>query len=174
MFNQLIKFAKSLIGIRYTWWKSGDVEETFYVNGLPSKRELKTKGINCAGLINMLRQFYGNNLPEIYNPDLVKGGTGYWYQYLKSKQVLQPVDIDQKYQIGTLLFRYYRDIHDQGHMAVICHQDTNYLDSWIIHSYYNDQYDNGVGIHQVVDSHWYLGIQSGYYDFTVAPADWLN
>ena len=56
--EEILTFAKSLIGIKYTLWEGGPLSNTlypFYVNELPNIEYIKKNGINCAGFINVLR-----------------------------------------------------------------------------------------------------------------------
>lgn len=163
-----MEFAKSLIGIKYIWWIPNGSEEMFYTEELPSVDELTLKGTNCSGFVNILRQKYGNRIPSIKDiPEyIVKGGTSYWYEL--KKNLMKPFDIKCKYPMGTLLFRKYRNKYDQGHMAIICDTETKQ----IIHCYYENKEYNGIDIHSLEQSHWY--IPEGYYEFILYPDDWLN
>ena len=70
------------------WEKTDDTPEPFYINGIQILVFLdyvKTHGINCAGLINIMRINTSGNVPGEGD---WRGGTQSWYEYLKSKNVL--------------------------------------------------------------------------------------
>jgi len=84
--DNIKKYAKSLVGIKYIWWKSGstcDPIYPFYVDKKPSRSYIKQNGINCAGFINLLRQKAGFEVP---GTGKYRGGTASWFFYLKRKK----------------------------------------------------------------------------------------
>ena len=172
--EELLRFAESLIGIKYTLWKGGSLSKNiypFYVNGIPDIEYIKKNGINCAGFINLLRLKSGKDVPG--NGDF-KGGTFSWFNYFQDKKFLEVFDYRIRYPIGTLLLRKYRSIYDQGHLAVLYELDENniWLNNKIIHSYYDENNGNGrVGISKLGDSHWC--IPEGYYEYIVLPENWI-
>ena len=98
--------------------KSGSTNKNlfpFYIDVLPSLSYIKEHGINCTGLINILRQKVGKEIPG--NGEY-RVGTVEWYNFLKKKKVIHKFDDSQKYPIGTLFLRRYRSVEDQGHVAV--------------------------------------------------------
>ncbi len=164
--------AKSLIGVKYTLWtgdheKTDDKPEPFYINNIPDNEYIKKHGINCAGLINIMRLNSCGNVPGNGN---WRGGIESWYNYLKSKEVLKPFDFKQNYPKGTLLLRNYRDSYDQGHAAVICDKHDIWLNDNIIHAY-NDVSGGKVGITKLGCSHYI--IPEGYYEYAILSEDWL-
>jgi len=125
--EKILEYAKKMDGIKYTWWTGSDKEEDiFYCNEIPSMEKLKEKGINCAGLINVMRMYSGVEIPEQKDKDVVRGGTRFWYNYFNNLGKLEVFDYEKSYQLGTLLLRDYKDINDQGHMAVICEHSKEY------------------------------------------------
>ena len=55
--EEIIKFAESLIGIKYTLWTGGSLSKEiypFYVNEIPNIEYIEKNGLNCAGFINCL------------------------------------------------------------------------------------------------------------------------
>tara|TARA_Y100000816_G_scaffold227267_1_gene172319 strand:+ start:2581 stop:3108 length:528 start_codon:yes stop_codon:yes gene_type:complete len=172
--EELIRFAESLIGIKYTLWQGGSLlkePHPFYVNEIPDIEYIKQHGINCAGFINLLRLKSGRNVPG--NGDF-KGGTFSWFNYFQDKKCLEVFDYRKRYPIGSLLLRNYRSIYDQGHLAVLYELDKNniWLNNKIIHSYYDKNNDNGrVGISKLGYSH--CCIPEGYYEYIVLPENWI-
>lgn len=101
----------SWIGTPYVWWKPGDrvfdVKEPFWTRDgpLPSPEELRTKGCNCAGFLNLVRRSVGQ-------PAL--GGTPDWWNAVEK----EPFDPEQTYPVGTLFLASYVSPEDQGHLML--------------------------------------------------------
>ena len=169
-----LDIAEKLIGIKYTLWlgdhqNTDDNPEPFYINEIPNIEYIKQHGINCAGLINIMRLKCSGNIP---GEGSWRGGTESWYNYLKSKNALIEFDYKSNYPIGTLLLRTYRNPNEQGHLAVIYDKDKNdiYLNDTIIHSY-NDKSGGKVDKCYLGFSHY--SIPGGYYEYAILPDKWL-
>ena len=169
-----LAIAKKLIGAKYKLWlgdfqKTDDTPEPFYINEIPNIEYVRTHGINCAGLINIMRLNTSGSVPGEGN---WRGGTLSWYEYLKSKDVLIDFDYRRNYPKGTLLLRNYRNENDQGHLAVICGKDKHgkWLNDDIIHAH-NNGYDGAVGTCKLGYSHY--SIPEGFYEYIILPEDWL-
>merc|ERR1712083_365861 len=90
-----------------------------------------------------------------------RGGTGFWYNYFKRNNKLEPFDYRKEYERGTLLLRKYHSIKDQGHLAVIYFKNKRNPEMTllgdIIHSYVTDDDGNGyVGVSNLGQSHFYI------------------
>jgi hypothetical protein len=115
---------------------------------IPDIDTIMKHGINCVGVINLARRFIGLQPPGFKDGvkwETYAGGTYSWWQHLKRRGWLEPLDVSASYPKGTLLLREYKDETDQGHVAIINKQSTetlSVLDSPIIHSYPDDLYDN--------------------------------
>jgi len=178
--KDILEYSKSLEGIKYTWWTKGSTNEAphpFYIEKIPTKAYLKKHGINCAGFINLLRQKAGKKVP---GSGINRGGTDGWFNYLKKKQVLEKFDDIKNYPLGTLFLRKYRNVEDQGHVAVYLTKGKNPnrpLYGEIIHSHAAepDPKDCGVDITAFGWSHFWNRDTSpnGYYEYAVLPKDWL-
>lgn len=172
--EEMLRFAESLIGIKYTLWQGGDLSKDiypFYVNEIPSIEYIKQNGINCAGFINLLRLKSGMNVP---GSGEFKGGTFSWFNYFQDKNCLEVFDYKVRYPIGTLLLRKYRSVDDQGHLAVLYELDKNklWVNDKIIHSFYDENNGNGkVGISKLGHSHYC--IPEGYYEYIILPENWI-
>lgn len=169
------EFAKTLLGIKYTWWNEDSGDDMFYTNGIPELSTIKSIGINCAGLVNLIRQKSGLTIPELNQDDegVVRGGTYHWYNYFLENKLLNKFDYSKYYPIGTILLRTYRDLKDQGHLAIIYSEDPEDPENppnSIIHAY-SCEIGNQVGISNLYDSH--FCIPEGYYEYVVYPEDWL-
>jgi len=82
--RKILRYAKSLIGIKYTWWKDDgtDPNDMFFCHRIPTYEELKKRGINCTGLINLMRLKIGLEIPKSIG---LEGGTYFWYHYFSKK-----------------------------------------------------------------------------------------
>ena len=92
--DKVIEFAKTLLDIPYIWWTGNETEEDdmFYCNSIPSIDTMKIKGINCAGFINLLMLFSGKTIPQSKEPDIPRGGTGFWFIEFTYTNVLYKKD----------------------------------------------------------------------------------
>jgi len=165
--NKIIDYAKTFIGIPYTWWTGMETNDVFNCDNIPDLDSLKLNGINCAGFINILIQYSGKSIPKSFVQSIPRGGTGFWLIYFIKNRVLKKIDYKQKYAIGTLLFRTYNNIDDQGHLAIIV--ENSKLNSKIIHAY-AEEYGGQVGISDMITDN----TPKNYYEFIVYPKDWLN
>ena len=174
--KQILEYSKSLVGIKYTWWKEcSTIKEIypFYVETVPSMEYIEKYGINCTGLINLLRQMAGKDIP---GKGIYRGGTNQWYKFLKKKNVLHKFDDSHKYPRGTLFLRKYRSVEDQGHVAIYINESkykNKPLYGEIIHAHcaYGEVEKNGVEITSFGWSHFW--IPEGYYEYAILPDDWL-
>jgi hypothetical protein len=165
--RELKEYILSLIDIKYTWWNEESGIDMFYVDKIPEISEIRRIGINCAGLINIIRQKSGLTVPELKDSECeVRGGTYHYYEYFEENKVLEEFDIRKEYPEYTLLLRRYRDVYDQGHLAMIINKNE------IIHAYAEDELTGRVGITKLEDSHYYM--ESGYYEYVVRPENWLK
>jgi hypothetical protein len=172
--TKALSYAQSILGTHYTWWTgtSKDREDIFYFDGPPTETELNKYGVNCAGLICLMR--YAADSKKIHSTEKYRGGVGYWYQHFTLKNVLLPFDDEFDYPLGTLFLRKYRDVNDQGHVAVYLEKPTyrpanKPLYGKIIHAYSDD----GVGISYLGRSHFWDGGGKGYYEYAILPENWL-
>ena len=162
--ERAIEYASTLIDIPYIWWKlENNIDNIFYVNWFPSREIIEKRGVNCAGLINLVRQSIGRSIREPVGEigRLYPGGTGYWYELLKHDGVLEKYMEGEKYPIGTLFLRTYRNEMDQGHVAIMYNERNQ-----IIHSFCESPEFNGVKVTQ-------LGYVPDYYEYAIYPENWL-
>ena len=161
--SKALNYGSSLLHTKYLWWKDDDTnpDYIFYVNVVPSITDIRNKGVNCAGFINLVRQSTGRTMIEPAGEvgKICPGGTGYWYELLSSRNVLENYDKDKKYTKGTLLMRKYRNEIDQGHVAIVFNECQT-----VIHSYWDDCNNNGVDITKIIPD---------YYEYAIKPEDWL-
>ena len=160
-----IEYSKKLIDTPYIWWFRKDKidrESPFYTEDkkCPSIESIKEKGVNCAGLINLISRNSGKK---------PFGGTIYWFEY--NRKNLIDFNILNKYPPGSMLLRQFNDEHDQGHLAMII-DDTN-----LIHCYPNSfkpirgKCFPGVKMEKINISHQWD--KNGFYTHVLLPEYWL-
>ena len=172
--SDILKYAESLIGIKYTAWRGGSTNVSphpFYLDEIPSYSYLQEYGVNCAGFVNLLRHKAGKVVP---GDGKHKGGTSEWYLYLKNEGVLSEFDYRKNYPIGTLFLRNYRDTDDQGHLAVLFSKyqqdESKVLNGKIIHSCVG-RVNSQVRLDNLGRSHFYHSNE--YYEYAITPDKWL-
>lgn len=156
--SKAIDYGKSLIGIPYGKWNGGNLSpgEPMWAENKPPPPSISS--VSCAGLCNLILRYLGISLP--YSQDGGLGGTLAYYQYYHSKNMVTPFDPEEEYPVGTLIGRKYRNIEDQGHVAIIL-QDNMVLQSFL---------GGGVNANYTLEeSH-----AGWYYEYTVAPEHWLS
>lgn len=176
--KEVFKYAKTLIGLKYTWWTGDDREDFHYYDAPKSKTFIKKHGVACSGFVNLLMHKAGVNLPSSGKLWKHRGGTGFWYYKWKEQKKLKPFDYTKKYPLGTILFRKYRDVKDQGHFAVLYSYNKKHPDKIlygeIIHAYAEDEKGGRVGTTILGYSHfWDMVGTEGYYEYVIEPKDWL-
>ena len=106
------------------------------------------------------------------------GGTESYFEFYKDKSY--EFSINNTYPMGTLLMRNYRDINDQGHVAVLL--ETKGKDSLVLQSHVEGEYlkstSPGVNaMYTLEDSHKSFTDENGngsYYERVVLPENWLE
>jgi len=171
-----IDYAYTLIGTPYVLWKYNE-EYDFYCDIIPSTQEINDNGVNCASFVNLLIQYAGRKIPENTFENSLRGGTDFWFKYFNSKDMLTKFDYTIKYPLGTLFLRNYRNIVDQGHIAMLLEyyekDSSKILYSKIIHAYcYKDI--RQVGITTLGHSHFSISENTGYYEYAILPIKWLK
>lgn len=169
-----LEYGISLIGTPYEYWKGGETQKgapMFAQNGLlPSREDIVSA--NCAGLCNLMLRSIGKEVPASGN---TMGGTKAYFEYYKDKSY--EFCIDNTYPMGTLLMRDYRDINDQGHVAVVL--ETKGKKSLVLQSNVEGESTSpGVNaIYTLEESHKSFHDAQGngcYYERIVLPEDWLE
>ena len=167
-----LPYAFSLLGVPYGYWSRGtiprDDSSSFYaVNAPPPSRAiLEANGVSCTGFLNLLCRHLGLPVPGVEDPtESYPGGTGAWYKYLEPH--LTPYDLQADYEDGTLLFRPYASIEDQGHIALV-------YNGKILHSYaykwepYTQNHPVDPGVSHTPP--W----KDGYFTYAAPPSAWLK
>jgi hypothetical protein len=174
--QELRPYIESLQATKYVWWlegPTGSTEPFYAANGPPPPLEqIRAKGLNCAGFINLLRRYQGLEVPGVKENRWNAGGTYIWFRYLEQRNVLKPFELSKFYPEGTLLIRDYVSVFDQGHLAIAMGLNR------IAHCYPDDPnpvadtlVEPGVRIEPLnLSTHWGF---HGYYTHVVAPEDWI-
>lgn len=129
-------------------------------------KNLRKDGINCSGLINLICCHLKIQIPTEYP---FPGGTDAWYKYFKEKKLLNSFNINSNYPSGTLLLTPYKNVNQQGHIAIV-------YDDHVIQSYADQNYNKtkklylpGVNKSQtLMEAHKYFK-----FEFYVKPENWL-
>ncbi len=180
------QFIKSIENTPYVWWREGDEvgkKQPFWAENsvIPSIEEIKEKGCNCAGFINLICRFLQTPIPGIpsqrglttdclwlkdqegglKDQEEWAGGSWYWFEYLKNTNKLEIFDPNIEYPEGTLLLRPYTSPDDQGHLAIILTKNR------IAHSFP----EKGIQIEPsiLISHNW---IKGGYYTHVCKPDMW--
>jgi hypothetical protein len=122
----------------------------------------------------MLRSI-GKELPASVN---TTGATKAYFEYYKNKSY--EFCINNTYPMGTLLMRDYRDINDQGHVAVVL--ETRGKKSLVLQSHVEGEYweSTSLGVNAIStleESNKSFQDAQGngcYYERIVLPEDWLE
>ena len=69
--------------------------------------------------MNLLMHHANVSLPTSGKLWKHRGGTGFWYKKWEEQKKLKPFDYTKKYPLGTIFFRRYRNIKDQGHLVFL-------------------------------------------------------
>lgn len=156
--NDIINYGLSLRGIEYGDWGGNEPEigEPMWATDEPSPPKDEIRKCNCAGLVNLMLRHAGIKIPYLNSTG--RGGTMAYYYYYQS--VSKPFDINQLYPEGTLFIRNFRNIHDQGHVAILL-SNRNVLQS--IPS-------EGINSNYTLEKSY----DDNNYECAVLPQDWLN
>lgn len=129
----LLSFCSKTMGFPYRFWMETDPligdEGPLWVSHAPrpSLQRIKHDGVNCAGLINLVRRELHLPLPLLEEGLWYAGGTGAYFEYFEP--VLKPYDPDRDYPTGTLLVKDYVCAENQGHLAMVW-DHTHIVHSW--------------------------------------------
>ena len=189
--ERVLTFVTQLIETKYGYWSYDIInydDEPMWASNDPLSLDdkninmIKSKTINCSGLINLIRRSLNLMVPGISEKSEYPGGTYEWYKYLKRQNVLHKFDYKKEYPLCTLFLRKYISEEDQGHLAILYEvNEKGSLYSKIIHSYSNgikdensiEKFNPGVNCDNTLgESHFYH--RDGYYQYYCLPEDWLN
>jgi hypothetical protein len=154
-----LAYGKQLVGTPYGWWYSGGIPAGEPMWAAPGAAPAvgSVTATNCAGLTNLMLRAIGKEVPG-------HGGTGSYGEHYRA--VSETFDPGRDYPPGTLLGRYYRDVYDQGHVAVV-------IEGGYVLQSYADAYG---GTYPGVNDWWTVAQSHAgyYYEYAVLPDDWLG
>ena len=172
-----------MIGKKYSWWlpelTSIDKAPLWAANK-PAPDPDDVDVMACTGLINLMRRIEGLPVPGIKENLKYAGGTGVWYRYLKKKEALLDFDCYSDYPKGTLFIRRYKNVEDQGHVAVLYKESKRgslYSNLLYCYAYSSEPSSKGTfepGVTKedtLGTSHFFNN--SGYYEHACLPQDWI-
>jgi hypothetical protein len=140
--SKAILYAKTLEGVKYGFYgkmtppsNSNDKGPFWIKDGpVPSLSQIKKEGINCTGVINLMRRKLSLPIPTSTDGSGWSGDTGTWFENLRDTHKLKPINRNKTYPYGTLLLLNYNPIN-QGHVAVVVRSSKKgLLSSKILHA----------------------------------------
>jgi hypothetical protein len=162
--EKVINLGKQLIGVSYGGWLGGELspDAPMWCADAPIDVSIiKQTSCSCVGLTNLMLRSLGVSLPRSASGSI--GGTLAYGEYFRPMATL--FDDQLKYPIGTLIGRHYRDLNDQGHVAVVI-DNNRVLQSFALHA---GGVTPGVNMnYSVPQSH-----NGNYYEYAVLPQHWL-
>jgi len=174
-----INYGVNLVGIPYDYWLGDDnqrVAPMFAEDG-PIVHKLDIASVNCAGLCNLMLRSVGKKLPYSTNTKS-RGGTESYFDFYRNKSL--EFNIDDLYPRGTLLLRDYRDLNDQGHVAVLIEgkgKESLVLQSHVEGKYFESHTPGVNTMYTLEESNKFFKDKNGkgcYYERVVLPENWLE
>lgn len=174
-----LEYGVKLIGTPYDYWKGGENQKgapMFAENG-PLPHRLNVVSLNCAGLCNLMLRSLEKTLPFSKKTKTL-GGTESYFEFYKNKSY--KFCMDNIYPRGTLLMRDYKDLNDQGHVAVLL-EDIG-KESLVLQSHVEGEYFKSIkpgvnAMYTLEESNKFFKNADGtgcYYEKVVLPEDWLE
>lgn len=164
LLEKALAYGDSLIGTPYGWWLGGAIPQgaPMFASNTAPPDPTEVASANCAGLTNLMMRAAGVRIPQ--HPDAMAGGTlAYELMY---EEVAMPFDASVDYPTGTLIGRRFRDVNDQGHLAVVLDGDL------VLQSFAWEMGGSEPGVNAT-----YTVVESdgdGFYEYAVLPEDWLG
>lgn len=152
-----IQELQQLIGLPYGKWQGGVIRDGSPMWASNDKLPILSSinNVSCAGLLNLIFRYLNIRLP--YSKEGGIGGTLAYGQYYSKVSIPFSIDDARNYPNGTLIGRYYRDIVDQGHVAII-------INGYVLQSFDPD----GVNMsYTIEESH-----AGYYYEYAVLTQYW--
>jgi hypothetical protein len=168
-FDAALEWINPLVGkMPYGLWTGGPVPSgspAWAINAPPPSRSyLARNRIFCAGVPNLMLRFVGKRVPTYGNPYYDGGMVAYWSYF---DGFHQPFDL-HAVRRGDLLLRRYRNVEDQGHVAVALGDGA---DALLLQSYWSHG-DGLPGLNKLITvrtSH-----AGYYYERIVRVNNWIN
>ncbi len=173
------EYLDKLVGAPYSWWTGGKVPDgapAWARNGEPpSAADVRGTSCFCAGVANLARRAVGLQIPTLGNQDYDGGVVAYFgatdaappdfprQGYFERHGKQRRFDLEEARRPWTLIGRKYRNVKDQGHVAIVIPGGK------VLQSY--DAGGGRPGVNKEVSlerSH-----DGGYYEVMVRAEDWL-
>ena len=173
------EYLDKIIGTPYSWWTGGTVPDgapAWARNGEPpSPANVKGTSCFCAGVTNLARRAVGLEIPTLGNPNYDGGIVAYFgateaapagfprQGYFERQGKLRRFDLEEARRPWTLIGRKYRNVKDQGHVAIVLPGGK------VLQSYDAGGGRPGINTNATLEqSH-----DGGYYEVMVRAEDWL-
>jgi hypothetical protein len=168
-FDAALEWINPLVGtMPYGLWTGGCVPSgppAWAINRPPPPRSyLRGKRIFCAGVPNLMLRFIGKRVPT-YGNDCYDGGMVAYWSYFEGFH--QPFDL-HAVQRGDLLLRRFRNVEDQGHVAVALGDGA---DALLLQSYWSHG-DGLPGLNKLITVRTSHAVV--HYERIVRVNNWIN
>ncbi len=177
------EYLSKIVGTRYAWWTGGIVPSrapAWATNGPPPPAaEIRRTSCFCAGVTNLARRAVGLEVPHLGNENYDGGVVAYFGSteaaspefprrgYFEAHGRQRRFDLEEARRPWTLIGRKYRNVRDQGHVAIVLPGGK------LLQSYDAGGGRPGVNTNVSLErSHYSWGPQGGY-EVMVRPEDWL-
>lgn len=172
-------YLDKIIGTPYSWWTGGTVPDgapAWARNGEPPQpANVKGTSCFCAGVTNLARRAVGLEIPTLGNQNFDGGIVAYFgateaapasfprQGYFERHGKLRRFDLEEARRPWTLIGRKYRNVRDQGHVAIVMRGGK------VLQSYDAGGGRPGINNNATLEqSH-----DGGYYEVMVRAEDWL-
>ena len=177
--RKALAYLDEIVGARYSWWTGGKVPDgapAWAKNGPPPPpADVRGTSCFCAGVTNLARRAVGLEIPHLGNRDYDGGVVAYLGStaaaprgfprqgYFEKHGRQREFDLKEARRPWTLIGRKYRNVEDQGHVAIVLPNGK------VLQSYDTGGGRPGVNKDVTLErSH-----SGGYYEVMVHAEDWL-
>jgi len=177
--QKALAYLDGIVDARYSWWTGGHVPDgapAWARNGPPPQpADVRGTSCFCAGVANLARRVVGLEVPTLGNSNYDGGVVAYFGSteaapadfprrgYFEVHGKLRRFDLEEARRPWTLIGRKYRNVRDQGHVAIVL-PNGRVLQS----------YDAGGGRPGVTkDTTLERSHDGGFYEVMVFAEDWL-
>jgi hypothetical protein len=168
-FDAALEWIDALVGkMPYGLWTGGPVPSrspAWAINRpSPPRSYLARHRIFCAGVTNLMLRFVGKRVPTYGNPYYDGGMVAYWSYF---EGFHRPFNL-HAVRRGDLLLRRYRNVEDQGHVAVSLGDGA---DALLLQSYWSHG-DGLPGLNKLITAS--TSHAGYYYERIVRVNNWIN
>jgi hypothetical protein len=168
-FDAALEWIDALVGkMPYGLWTGGAVPSrspAWAIDRPPPPRSyLARHRIFCAGVTNLMLRFVGKRVPTYGNPYYDGGMVAYWSYF---EGFHRPFNL-HAVRRGDLLLRRYRNVEDQGHVAVSLGDGA---DALLLQSYWSHG-DGLPGLNKLITAS--TSHAGYYYERIVRVNNWIN